>query len=989
MKRWAIATVAIALRPLLLAEFPPIQPYTVADGLASNQVNQIVADSVGFVWFCTREGLTRFDGHRMISFGVKDGLPHREVNALLETSGGEYLIGTMAGLAVTRPGQGGKFTTYLPGERRSNAITALLQDSSGRIWCGTYGGLYGLTSGHEFRRRPLPTAEPGGDPVAISDLLEDSSHRLWIATRTGIDVVNPDGSTRHIAIEDWTQNVRALAVDGAGRIWAGTQGALILMKSSGEPAVERIIHSIQGTRLDVTSLARGPDGALWAATSTGIARSLPGSGPTDFQMLTREEGLIDRQIDAVAQDRAGNMWAGTEGAGVMQIRNSGFTTFRERDGLRTDRVWGLVPRRNGELVVLTMDESPAAWIHTFDGRRFHALSVGNFAKRPSWGHRILLESRAGPWWGASTAGLCRYAAEETATLDGRQPEICYGSGTTMLVLFEDSKGRIWAAGENNLLLCWDPRTRTATPIEEGPGHAVTVSSFAEDRAGNLWMGSAGVLFRYDGKRFTRFDRTDGIPGGNIWDLYCDHAGRLWMASSNGVGVIENPGDARFQVRIFNSANGLAGDAAGAIVEDLSGQIYISTTRGVDRLNLQTGTVKHFTISDGLAHGEVNMAARDASGNLWFATTQGLSRLFPAAGRLPSPPVVRFTDLRIGRERYPVSGSGETHVAGGDLPPSENQFQVAFVGFNDEPEADLRYTYKLEGADSAWQGPDRNHEVNYADLAPGRYRFLVKAVNSEGRESATAADIGFEILPPVWRRWWFELFAFLAATAAAFWAYRQRLRAVTERVRLGYEERLQERTRIARELHDTLLQNLAGISLQLDGIVKQVGADTQTGSTVRGVRMQVDASFREARQKVQDLRSSLLQGRELPAVLRETAEQIAAGHAVQFRMDVTGSPRRLREDVDEAVLRIAQEAVANAVLHAAANRIQLSLEYNDTSLRLRVEDDGKGFDPEAGSRPGHWGLKNMQERANLIGARWKITSNGRGTTIETLVPASKD
>lgn len=982
-----LAIAVVALRALVFAEFPPIQSYTVADGLSSNQVNQIVSDSLGFVWFCTREGLSRFDGHRMLSIGVKDGLPHREVNAFLETRSGEYLIGTLAGLAAFHGGRGERLATYLPGDRQSNAITALMQDSAGRVWCGTYGGLYEMTTDHKFRHQPLAGSR---DRVPISHLLEDPVHRLWVGTPSGIDVIARNGDTTHLAIEDWTQNVRALALDGAGRIWAGTQGALILMKTGSEPSVERIVREIHGTKLDVTSLAKAADGTLWAGTSTGIVQSQPGGQTAEFHTLTRAEGLIDRQINAVALDRAGNMWAGTEGAGVMQIRTNGFTTFREQDGLKTDRVWTVIPRRNGSLIVLTMDESPAAWVHTFDGLRFHSFSVDGFTTHPSWGHDILLESKAGFWWGASSSGLCRYSPAGTTASPRKRPETCYAKGATILHVFEDSKGRIWAAGEGNLLLRWDPTTNTATTIEDGPARKAGVNSFAEDRQGNVWMGCVNGLYRYDGSEFRRFDRADGIPESNISEVYVDRAGRLWMSSANGLGEVENPSAPRIRVRIYNASTGLSSDVAGAIVEDNTGRIYVSTARGVDRLNLATGTIKHFTTADGLAHGDVKMAAGDSFGNLWFATTQGLSKLSPSADRPPSPPTVRITDLQIGRERFPASQIGEAHIAARNLQPSENQLQVAFVGFSDEPEADLRYTYKLVGADTAWQGPGRDHEVNYADLAPGHYHFLVKAINSEGRESVSAADIGFEILPPVWRRWWFETFAIVSIAVAAFAAYRRRLYSMTERVRLLYEERLDERTRIARELHDTLLQNLAGISLQLDGVVKQVGVNPETASTIKAVRKQVDASFREARQKVQDLRSPMLQGRALPVVLRESAEQIAAGHSIRVRMSVTGAPRPLGEEVDEALLRIGQEAVANAVRHADARRIQVLLDYRASSLRLSVEDDGKGFDLETGSPAGHWGLKNMQERARRIGADWKITSaDGHGTAVEAIVSTSEE
>jgi signal transduction histidine kinase len=442
------------------------------------------------------------------------------------------------------------------------------------------------------------------------------------------------------------------------------------------------------------------------------------------------------------------------------------------------------------------------------------------------------------------------------------------------------------------------------------------------------------------------------------------------------------------MRIYKTTDGLSSDTISSLVEDRAGRIYAATAKSLDRLDPRTGHIKHFSTADGLAHGWITEALRDASGDLWFATTQGLSILSPTADLPTAVPSVRITDLRIGRERYPVSQVGETSIRRGDLQPQQNQFQVAFVGFSDEPEANLRYAYMLEGGDSAWQGPGRDHEVNYPGLAPGPYRFLVKALNSEGLESATPAEIDFVILPPVWRRWWFETLALVAAASLIFAAYRRRLRGITARVRLLYEERLDERTRIARELHDTLLQSLAGVSLQLDGVAKQVGSSSEAAaSQIIAVRRQVDASFREARQKVQDLRSPMLQGRVLPAVLRESVEQIAAGHPAVLRMTVSGHARPLREEVDEAMLRIGQEAVANAVRHAQATEILVTLAYDHRSVSLRVRDDGQGFDlQDDGRRVGHWGLRNMQERAQQIGAEWKVaTGAGRGTEVETIVP----
>ncbi|MGC9945540.1 MAG: two-component regulator propeller domain-containing protein [Bryobacteraceae bacterium] len=316
------ATIAL---PCLIAEVLPIRSYNTADGLAGDSINRIVADSRGFVWFCTPEGLSRFDGYRFVNFGLAEGLPHRSVNALLETRSGEYLVGTARGVCQFQAEGRGKFTTYPPGNTRpENRVTALMQDSAGRIWCGTGGGLFEMLSGHRFRRQPLPAPSSGEERISVNDVVEDAGHKLWVATRSGIYVIGTDGAVQHIAIGGWTENVRTLLLDNRGEIWAGTQDGLALMRDEdkvGRCGVQQVYREAGELKhLDVTSLVAGPGGSIWAGASAGIMRWLPGSRPPVFRMLTRAQGLIDRQVNALATDLAGNVWAATEAAGVMKIQ---------------------------------------------------------------------------------------------------------------------------------------------------------------------------------------------------------------------------------------------------------------------------------------------------------------------------------------------------------------------------------------------------------------------------------------------------------------------------------------------------------------------------------------------------------------------------------------------------------------------------------------------------------------------------------------------
>ena len=1000
--RWrAIPIAALALPLCLIAELLPIRSYTTADGLAADSINEIVVDSRGFVWFCTPEGLSRFDGYRIVNFGVAEGLPSRSVHALLETRSGTYLVATARGLGEFQPVRGGNsFATYLPGNKPfENFITALMQDSGGRIWCGTGAGLFEMLSGHKFRRQPLLAPPPGWDRIEVSDVLEDADRKLWVATTTGIYVIGNDGGVQHITKEDGLPNewVNALLLDKYGRLWAGTRDGLVLMRDGnqgGRCGVQQVYREIEGVkRVSVAALAEGLDRAIWAGASVGIVRSLTGSRPALFQVLTRAQGLIDRSITALATDSAGNVWAGTEGAGVMKIQPAGFTTFREQDGLASDRVFSVLADRTGAVLAVTISSATTRrFVNVFDGVKFRAQVPKVFGDHPTWGqHQILLQSRIGEWWAASAVGLCRFPPVKAADLARTRPKACYERDTQVFRVFEDSKGRIWASGQSrrrgDQLMRWDPATDAISSFEnEGRG---LVSAFAEDCKGAIWMGFwGGDLLRYDGRQFTRFKPGDGAPAGIVFALLVDSIGRLWIGSNGGgLGLVENPGSAQLHVKTYNTTNGppakrLANNTIYCIVEDKAGRIYAGTAKGVDRLNPKTGDVKHFSVADGLAHGVLTSALRDASGDLWFATMQGLSRLTPAADRPPAIPSVRITDLRVGRDRYPVSQVGETRIRHGDLQPSQNQFQVEFVGFNDEPEESLRYKYKLEGGDFDWQGPGRDHEANYPGLEPGRYRFLVKAVNSEGQESMTPAEIDFVILPPVWRRWWFETLAFAGLAGFVFAAHRYR---VSQAVQI---ERM--RTSIATDLHDDIGASLSQIAI-LSEVARSDAHLGQSGSNERLER--VAALARELVDSMSDIVWSIRAEPEgldsLIRRMREFANDLLESQVIAFQLRAPGPDTHIQLGLQarRQLLLIFKECLHNAARHSGCTAVEAQLGVEGREILLRVQDNGRGLVNGGPPRTnGGTGIPSMRRRAESLGGRMQWTSSPEGgCTVEVRLP----
>ena len=504
-----------------------------------------------------------------------------------------------------------------------------------------------------------------------------------------------------------------------------------------------------------------------------------------------------------------------------------------------------------------------------------------------------------------------------------------------------------------------------------------VIAFAEDRDGNIWMGEAGgALFRYDGRQFTRFQQADGVPAG-IRDLFVDSSGRLWIASYTGLGLIEHPGSAHFGMRVYKTSDGLASDGIMCVTEDAAGRIYAATMKGVDRFDPRTGHIKHFSAADGLARGVIRMAIRDGAGDVWFATTQGLSRLSPTADKPPAVPSVRITDLRIGRERYPISQVGETHIVRGNLQPSRNQFRVAFVGFSDEPEANLRYSYRLEGGESGWQGPGRDHEANYPELAPGPYRFLVKAVNSEGQESATPAEIDFAILPPVWGRAWFRLLAVLACGALLYAAYRYNLNRLLELERV--------RTRIATDLHDDIGSSLSGMAFLSEAVKQQVESArpeafemaSEVAAMARGLARALSDVVWSIDPRRDDLRNVITRVRQSAALLE--------AQGIGWSLQEPPEPEKVKLTPEQRhhLYLIFKEALNNIARHAHCATAKLTIAVQDRQLRAEIVDDGCGFS-EAGDRGN--GLRNMKLRAAQMGGKMTAAAAaGRGVRLDLTVP----
>jgi ligand-binding sensor domain-containing protein/two-component sensor histidine kinase len=1046
--------VLLAASAWVQAERLAIQTFTTANGLADNTINRIVRDSRGFLWFCTEEGLSRFDGYEFVNFGTDQGLPHPYVNDLLETREGEYWIATNAGLvhfnvrgvaasqvtAERATNNVPMFTTVVPADddRRARAITTLFEDHKGTIWCGTLKGLYRLD---RIDGGPVLTLVdigiPGGhgEQEIVTAIVEDKNQTLWIATHQGLYRRWSDGGTARYTIQQGLPDnvLHHLLIDHEGQIWVSSRYAgffrLLTTASHAVPSVTFTLAAHDFPQTEWTSqLLETADHEVWAATARGLLECIPNADKkqSSYRVYTPRNGLSDDSLSAIAEDIGGNLWLGSgTGAGAMKVTRNGFVTFGEQDGVAsvrsifTDLTGGVCFRgyvlagsRGGVFEAGRSDQTRSTYwpqFGRFDGNQL-TWFVPDVLKGKNFGwvdENVTLQARTGQWWIAMGQALYHFPrAENFAALQQAKPLDIFAKdsllqGRQVWQLFEDSHERIWVSlidTGNNGLAYWDSQTHTwrdLTNEQKLPSSADDLArSFSEDGAGDVWIGFNTGVARFRQGTFTFFTTKDGLPAGAIQAMYLDHSGRLWLASSRGGLIrINDPHAAHPMFVSCTTAQGLSSNGINTITEDLQGRIYVGTGRGLDQLNVDTGHIRHFTTTDGIASGAFMSAFRDHNGTLWFGTHGGLSKFTPSPSEGTALPTILITSLEVAGVKQMVSMLGETNIWLPESSANQNQLQVNFVGLSFAPGEVLRYQYKLEGANNDWSQPTEQRIVTYANLAPGRYKFLVRAVNSHGDFSSSPATISFSILPPIWQRWWFITLAAVVLAMIIYWFYRYRLRRLLEITNI--------RARIATDLHDDIGANLTRIAL-LSEVARQQAATNKSATNEVAAAgngfeenplVSVGRIARESAGSMSDIVWAISPEHDrlldLTRKMRQHADEIFTLRNIdlKFKVPEAGDDPKLGSDVRRDLLLIFKEAVNNAVRHSRCSYVQIDFSIDDPNLVLDIVDNGVGFDqsiPNQGQ-----GLRSMKRRALLLGGTLEINSSpGSGTRIGVKIPFTR-
>ncbi|HLK68352.1 MAG TPA: two-component regulator propeller domain-containing protein [Bryobacteraceae bacterium] len=940
--------------------------WTQQDGLPQDTIRAIAQTTDGYLWVGTDEGLARFDGYEFVVFDkTKGDLPGNSITALASSGDGALWIGTSNGLTEYRNKQFHTYTTKqgLP----DNAITSLYEDHGGVLWI--VAGVY-LS---RFQGGKFTNFAPDADlPVtSVRQIREDEHHDLWVAGFSRIVKMAGTQFTTVIDPKELNGDIVSSMVAGRdGRFWIGGTEGVIRRTPTGE--IHR--YGVRDGLPDklVRALWMDRDGNLWAGTNLGLAR-LDGN-----HFVTPEDQMNRSIVRCLFEDREGNLWVGSND-GLTRYRDDILTVYGKSEGLPSDEPNAVYQDHQGRMWVGFHDSG----LMLFSGA---ARSV--FTTREGLPNNEVFsirETRDGDLLIGARGGLVRMHGGHFTTLIPPDPL----GRINVFDAMEDSTGRIWLATPGGLDELQGTKISTVVPSQ--PLLVSSMVRLCQGRNGEVWAGTYGKgLWRIRGSDFHQFTTADGLSSDEIRSLYLDPDGTLWIGTfGGGLNALR---DGKFEG--FTSKDGLLSDNVSDVTDD-GESLWLSTTRGICRISKRQ--LRDFTahrrarlepvnygVEDGLRSASCSPSFpigsggyRTMDGKIWFTTSRGLA-VFDPAGRTEPLLAPAAQVMEIAVDGHPVDMAHTTKLG-----PNIELMQIRYAGIYLRAPERVRYSVKLDGLDTEWRQAGSRRVKDYNSLPHGHYTFHVKAEVAGAPSSEQS--YAFEMLPRFYETAWFRLLAAMVLVAMAWGVYQLRLRQIRSRFALV----LEERARLAREIHDTLAQGFVGISSQLDAVAMCMPDQTSPARTFLDLaRRMARHSLTEARRSVMDLRASALEGQNLAAALQSGTRVWTLGSGVDVDVHVDGDPGTLPGEMEQHLLRIAQEAVTNVLKHAGASKIWIKLNTEARKLYLRIRDNGQGFEQDGvfSSRGGHFGLIGMRERAERLGGELNLVSHrGEGTEVEVKVP----
>jgi len=998
---WLVSAVALAPPSLALDRDKLISQFThtswsARDGIPG-PVRAIAQTPDGYLWLGTEAGLYRFDGLRFVAVPIESGTgagAHEHSKAiwsLCAARGGGLWIGFGSG-GVGKL-ENARFVHY-PSEEGAPAggVLSIVEDSTGVIWAG---GPYAFGRFENGAWRAVGQ-EMGYPAPGAQALLVDARGALWAAT-DGRDLRLTQDPVRNNTIVRLDRHATSFESTGeaVGMVWNiadAPDGHVWFAETSARKLRQIGTSSSSDIDTDGEPMSVGfDDESVWVGLiEGGVRRTIndPGHRRQAPDRFYPTDGLSGGLIYSSFKDRESNFWFGTAG-GLDRFRENKVTSFSAREGLDPDQQIALTSTSTSHGQVWIFSYTRDA-VRRYREGRFETMRLRPYSRTDSTRILAIHEDDGDQIWLGGSFGIAR---EDHGQFVYRVPSAL--TGVDVEAIAEDSDGSQWVTAKvGRVFRIRDGTAMEFTETARLPHYHCRI--LHRDPRGNMWFGfEDGEVVVKEKGGFRYYSSKDGLPGGRVLTIEHDKSGRIWVGGDGGLSALV--GD-RF-VRLTHE-NGLPGDSVSGILEDEAGNLWLAGSLGiveVSREELERALASPsyrmrrvlFDGSDGLRgfprqKEPFPTAARSSDGRLWFATTAGIAVIDPRRWHQNTiPPPVTIEGIRTD-DRFRPAADGLRFGPH----PRNLEFQYTALSLS-APER-VRFRYRLDGYDTDWRGPSTARSAAYTNLSPGPYTFRVIACNDDGLWNETGASLKFAIVPSFTQTRAFLALCIVAAGALAWAGFRWRMRRERSIMRLQFEERLAERTRIAQDLHDTLIQGFVSASMHLHAAVDPMPAESPDKTRLNRALELVRTVAEDGRNAVQGLRSSTSDRDDLEHAFSRVREELDVRGDVEFRVVGEGQARPLHAVTRDEIYWIGREALVNAFHHSEAKRVEVEAEYSMKGLRLAVRDDGLGIDPQTlqAGREGHWGIVGMRERANRIGGRLRIFSRaGGGTEVELFVPAA--
>jgi ligand-binding sensor domain-containing protein/signal transduction histidine kinase len=944
-----------------------------------------------------------FQGYTTRLWGAEDGLPDQTAQAFAQTTDGSLWIGTKGGLLRF---DGARFSIY----NRESALAALergvnclLTSRDGSLWIGTEGG--GLIRFRNRHFESYPTTE-GSTNQFVRAIYEDHKGKIWVGADqglfqvNGLTIIRVDGRNGTPRIF-----VRAIVEDKRGHVWIG---GTRLFEFSGESFIKQYPLAGGATVNLITSLYSSPSGILWVGMLSGLHR-LSGSGS-----LAPVPG-ISAQVNVIKETANGTLWVGTVGQGLFHYRMSQLYHIQSTK----------LPSRTVETVL--EDREQNVWLGTQAGivrLSRTPVSIIPFKGGADSEFETLQRDTDGSIWVAASTHLFRIR-NGIAT-----PSVLPGlAGLRVRTMLRDRDGTQWIGTDGAGLLHIESNCiRRFTHINSGLINDF-VRAIVQSRNGTIWIGTDGGLSHLSGTKFENFDTGGGLAYFSITALLEDRDGDIWVGTSRGLTHISKG-------RIVNDAatRAMQQEQLWSIIQDSSGYLWFGTSTGIYGLN--AGKITHLTTAQGLANNTTYEILDDTKGSVWLGGPSSVSRLrlsdmdgFREGSRIKLTlyedshdleSATLYSGMQPGGAVTPngdvwfPSNKGAVHIAadqiippvssplvidqvmaeGQSLPideklvlnPGNGRLEISYAAMRLRSQEGLRYRYEMEGLEP-WNEASTRRTAYYTHLPAGKYRFRVQVYEIGNPETVSEASILIVQRQHMYLTSWFLGCCAVALVGIGVLAYRLRLR----QIKMRFHAVTEERTRLAREMHDTVIQGCVGVSTLLEAALGVEASDEPLRQQLLNYATdQVRVTIETAREAVWALRNTSTSSKDAGSVCEDLARQSFSENGIPITCRITGVPFKLGELATHELLMTIKESLSNAVSHANPSSIQIDVSFAERSLKIDVCDDGCGFDSSSViSRNGHYGILGMRERVRILGGQLDFRSEPKaGTRVCISVPRNR-